>query len=239
MGIVGIINWICTSLAQTSGVFAMLFEYTDRFGEINKELRRLEREKAIYIEKNTIHPTYYYYTEECRKRKQTECAGDRIHADINRRLDIVDDLMFDRSNDQRKFHETIIIGNLQNIYKTEFNMNVTRIMTEMAIDIIRKYLLIIAARRTGKTTTIGVILAIFMLAIPGVEIAVFSSCTRLSVNMLNLVDKVGCIFPEWMPLRKVKNQEMLKLILPNKDIRTLRSLPNAASKYFFFFNLLL
>jgi hypothetical protein len=193
--------------------------------------KKEEDEYEHHLSKSVIHPSFYYYTEEYQKLNRAEIIGDFILAKVFSYLEVVDEKLFDRSNDQRKFHESIIIGNLKNIYRHEFNMNITRIMKENNWDIIRPYILIVAPRRMGKTTTIGIIIAVFLLCILFAEIAVFSSCVRLSLNMLNLANKVCCIFPEYLPARRTKNKELILLEFGNNDMRHLLSLPNSASKF--------
>ena len=73
------------------------------------------------------------------------------------------------------------------IYKETLEANKARILKLLRLDKIREELLIMAARRVGKTTCIAVIVAALMIVVPNSTGAIFSLALRASKRLMKMI----------------------------------------------------
>lgn len=89
--------------------------------------------------------------------------------------------------DQQKMISYIICAFLPFIYKDSLESNKERILKRLKLDKIREELVIMAARRVGKTTCIAVVVATIMIVIPCSVGAIFSLAMRASKRLMGMI----------------------------------------------------
>lgn len=108
-------------------------------------------------------------------------VGDMRVAAIRRRLESFGM----RSADQKAFHETFIEASLPHIYgKAIWPMVAARVLLRMRLERVRSEVLILTPRRWGKTTSVAMFVAAFLLEVPGVRVAVYSTGKRASDGVM-------------------------------------------------------
>lgn len=206
---------------------------------INNRLDRLientKEEVKKHDKKFIIHPKEYYYSKEYRLMQQNTCPGDVILAQIRTRFEFIDEHVMRRSKNQCIFHEAMIISNLRNVFGRDYEDNLSRIMEENNWEKVKPYILIITARRMGKTISVAMKLAVNQLSIPKIKQAVFASGTRMSTTMLDHVNSISSHFHDYAAFLSKGSKSAEKIVLINpeneKDKRIMGSYPNKAGEF--------
>jgi len=150
---------------------------------------------------------------------------------------------FQRTRQQRAYHEAIIDALLRVIYSTDFAGKMGRIMRERDLREIYQEVMIVATRRFGKTMGTAMAMAVFLWAIPNFTECIFSTGQRASKSMLDLVEKFftilcdGDIAPyvirknheEFMVRNPHQEQARLDPTAALLDYRLCKSLPATVS----------
>ena len=93
-----------------------------------------------------------------------------------------------RSMDQRRFHRRFTEACLPLIYgSAQWSQHAERVMRRMRIQAIRSEVFILTPRRWGKTYSVASYVAALLMAVPGIQIAVFSTASRASGSLKELV----------------------------------------------------
>lgn len=96
-----------------------------------------------------------------------------------------------RSMDQRLFHTMFIHASLQKIYgREDWYLNSQRVLDSEKITALRQEVLIMTPRRLGKTYAAAMFILAMMLGVPGIRIAIFSTNSRSSRNVCEIVIKI-------------------------------------------------
>ena len=90
-------------------------------------------------------------------------------------------------SDQQKMISYIICAFLPFIYRDALESNKERILKRLKMDKIREELVIMAARRVGKTTCIAVVVATIMIVVPCSVGAIFSLAMRASKRLMGMI----------------------------------------------------
>lgn len=114
-----------------------------------------------------------------------------------------------RSSDQQAFHEYFIRACLPLIYGKDFQANHSRILKEHNISKVDFGVLIVTARRFGKTTAVAMFVCVLLLCVPGITIAIFSTCKRTSTSLTELVRRFLKFIPGAQQRIVEQNQERL------------------------------
>jgi hypothetical protein len=94
------------------------------------------------------------------------------------------------SEDQLLFMESCLLACLPKIYgEQDWAMHSVRVLDEWGQDRVRYFLMMITARRGGKTYSVGMFNASFLLNVPGKTISVYSTGRRASKMLKELVEK--------------------------------------------------
>ena len=128
-------------------------------------------------------------------RISTESRASRSSA-VNRGDMLVDELAktldefgYNRYVLQKRFHNAMITSMLPNIYGTDFHANKERIKKKFNITgDIKQEVMILSARKIGKTWTVAMFVAALLITIPKISIVVFSMASRTSKQMVRIVD---------------------------------------------------
>ena len=174
---------------------------------------------------------------------KTGCKGDELVARV--RDIFFNGLGIEWGEDQKRVFNTFVFSCLPLIYGNEWQENKARVLKEWD-DAKREcpYTVVSMARRNGKTyVTSGTVVSL-MLAIPGIKVAIFSTCKRTSgmmmeacVGMLEKAMEIGthCNNQDYQQISK--NMESVILLGPDGSKRVLGCFPGSVrvSIFFFFF----
>jgi hypothetical protein len=114
-----------------------------------------------------------------------DCQGDKRLRDIQRMLE--SGIGITRSPDQVLFHTCFILACLPKIYGEQWNDHSLRVMKEFEVDKIDPEVLIVTARRWGKTYAVAMFVVALLLCVPGIQIAIFSTGSRASGSLYDIV----------------------------------------------------
>jgi hypothetical protein len=105
----------------------------------------------------------------------------------------LDTLGWSRSYHQRLFHDDFLKACTRSFWKLEppgqFARDHQRVLRTNSWDHIAQEILISTPRRFGKTISVSMFCAAMLLACPGVEISIYSTCKRISQKILRNVAK--------------------------------------------------
>ena len=153
----------------------------------------------------------------------------------------LDTLGWNRSYHQRLFHDDFLKACTRSFWKLEapgqFARDHQKVLRVNSWDHIAQEILISTPRRFGKTISVSMFCAAMLLACPGVEISIYSTCKRISQKILRNVQKFALLIADsdYGSLNfavKRENMEEINLQGPlgNTDVRIINSYP---SKVFF------
>lgn len=161
-----------------------------------------------------------------------ECRGDKIVARIR---DIFHNgLGIVWGEDQVTVFNAFIFSSLPLIYGNEWNENKARLLDEWEKERECPYTVVSMARRNGKTfVTSGTVVAM-MLAVPGIKVAIFSTCKRTSqmmmsaaVDMLDKAFEIGTHANKQDFVQVSKNTESIIFEGPDRTKRILGCFPGS------------
>jgi hypothetical protein len=149
----------------------------------------------------------------------------------------LDKMGWNRSYHQRLFHDDFLKACTRTFWKLErpgqFARDHQRVLRLNSWDHIAQEILISTPRRFGKTISVSMFCAAMLLACPGVEISIYSTCKRISQKILRNVQKFAMMIADsdYSTLNfcvKRENMEEINLQGPlgNTDIRIINSYPS-------------
>jgi hypothetical protein len=152
-------------------------------------------------------------------------------------LNKLDTLGWSRSYHQRLFHDDFLKACTRSFWKLEppgqFARDHQRVLRMNSWDHIAQEILISTPRRFGKTISVSMFCAAMLLACPGVEISIYSTCKRISQKILRNVQKFALLIADadYASLNfsvKRENMEEINLHGPlgYTDIRIINSYPS-------------
>ncbi len=163
--------------------------------------------------KNTCIPkTFELYDNDLYK--ETIGKGDAV---LKRLRDSLDEFGFKRHTNQIHFHEEMIKACLRIIYRSDFEQNIDRVVQEV---------LIITARRIGKTTAVAIFAAALLMCVPTIELMIFSVSLNSSRKMLMMIQDFleGHSIGNGM-IKRPTNKDKITVIGGPNDRRTCESRP--------------
>ena len=135
-------------------------------------------------------------------------AGHKRLANV---MTILDSFGFDRSAEQRLFHQWYIQAALPFIYGKDWNTSQSTVLESIGLKRIDDCVLCMAPRRFGKTWAIAMLCASLLLAVPGIKICVFSTGKRASNSLMKEVKRFVDLIPGGTSRVIVENQEHLHI----------------------------
>jgi len=147
----------------------------------------LKREEIIELEKKRARVPTSHYSQAAAN--SSEITGDDRLAKLRRALDSFGVV---RSKDQKRFHNEMIRAVLPQIYKTDLEANIERLLAENNWADVQQQLMIVTPRRWGKTWSVAMFVAAFAYACSSTEQSIFSTGRRASQKLLELVYKFLC-----------------------------------------------
>lgn len=154
----------------------------------------------------------------------------------------LDTLGWNRSYHQRLFHDDFLKACTRSFWKLEppgqFARDHQKVLRVNSWDHIAQEILISTPRRFGKTISVSMFCAAMLLACPGVEISIYSTCKRISQKILRNVQKFALMIADsdYGTLNfsvKRENMEEINLQGPlgNTDVRIINSYPSKVRVY--------
>ena len=142
-----------------------------------------------------------------------------------------------RSYHQRLFHDDFLKACTRSFWKLEppgqFARDHQRVLRANSWDHIAQEILISTPRRFGKTISVSMFCAAMLLACPGVEISIYSTCKRISQKILRNVHKFALMIADadYSTMNfcvKRENMEEINLQGPlgHTDVRIINSYPS-------------
>ena len=144
----------------------------------------------------------------------------------------LDHLGLKRHIHQIRFHEHMIKASLSKIYETEWETQYESIMKRFDIEKMKRELLFSCPRRFGKTFSVAVYSAAYMLSVPNCQVAVFSTGKRTAKKLMMLILSFLSRFPGFEDHIDIKNQEDLVLNFGPFDKRQLSCYPSTVKVRF-------
>lgn len=190
------------TLKQTEKKLTDIFSSTKRFGKECERFDDTDKVDWVPLIKDLLEiyktkhkqnlaaahliPIWKQYTKEfCTTQKS---GGDQRLQDLYNQLSFYDK-KYQRSQQQCVFHQAFIASCLRNIYKDEFSANFLRILQENELTEARQEVFVCCPRRFGKTFSVGLFCASYLLTQPEQTICIFSPSRRQSKMMLDLIAK--------------------------------------------------
>ena len=122
------------------------------------------------------------------KHKGAGLDGDNIVANIRGLLK--NGFSIRRSEMQWKVHEACIKAMIPKIYGEEWDQNQGRILKHFRLNRLFQEVMIIMSRRQGKSWSVGMIAAAFILFIPEFTIAIFATGKRMAAALMDITKKM-------------------------------------------------
>lgn len=148
-----------------------------------------------------------------------------------------------RSETQWEVHQAMIDSLLPVIYGEEWEINQGRILQKLGLEKLEQEVLIVMARREGKSYSVGMGVAALMLLVPNINIAVFATGKRMAQALLDITKNF--LHLAWKHSINEKgytilhhNAEAFILKGPDGTIRSVRIMPGTPkvySHYYIFF----
>lgn len=173
------------------------------------------------------------------KQKKLHLNGDGVIASLSALLST--GFRITRSETQWEVHEAMINSLLPVIYGEEWEINQGRILSKLNLDELEQEVLIVMARREGKSYSVGMGVAALMLLVPDINIAVFATGKRMAQALLDIVKNF--LHLAWKHSINEKgytilhhNAEAFILRGPDGTTRSVRIMPGSPKVYFILFH---
>lgn len=132
------------------------------------------RQRLVTRERYSTHPT----------RGLVRAHGDeRMHA-IEAGLD---QLGYTRSSAQKLFHFWFLQAVLPLVYADNWDAAEMRVLKARGLTEVRQEVLVITARRMGKTMAVAMLVVMLLLHVPGLTLAIFSTGQRASTSLTRII----------------------------------------------------
>lgn len=161
--------------------------------------------------------------------KRINKTGDEKIKDLKYWLD---NLGLKRHIHQVRFHEHMIKACLTKIYESEWETQYESIMKKFNVEKMKRELLFSCPRRFGKTYSVAIFCAAYMLSVPNSQIAVFSTGKRTAKKLMMLIVSFLSRFPEFESHVHTKNHEDLIIKFGEFDARQLSCYPSTVKVFF-------
>jgi hypothetical protein len=158
--------------------------------------------------------------------EQREETGDRIVAAIHAQLD---GFGLTRHDHQREFHEMFIKATLPKIYEKTWAQNYDAILRKFSMTRNLSECLIVCPRRFGKTYSVAMFCAAYLMHVPNCEIALFSTGQRTAGKLMALILSFCDMIDGFRDRVQRKTQELLELNFGRGDTRRLNCYPGTVA----------
>lgn len=171
------------------------------------------------------------------KQKKLHLDGDGVIKELTELL--ATGFHITRSETQWQVHESMINSLLPVIYGEEWEVNQGRILSNLGLSELEQEVMIVMARREGKSYSVGMGVAALLLKVPNINIAVFATGKRMAQALLDIVKNF--LELAWKHSVNQKgysilhqNAEAFILKGPDGSIRSVRIMPGTPKVNSFF-----
>lgn len=134
-----------------------------------------------------------------------------------------------RSEPQQNVHEVYLRACLPKIYDDEWDDNREHIMKKFGITRLQMWVLVVMARREGKTWGMAMFIAAMVLSVADIEISIFATCKRTAEKLLKVFHKFLIKAMEFMTDEEFvivkKTQETIIIMGPDGTERIIGCYP--------------
>jgi len=161
--------------------------------------------------------------------KFIQSSGDKRIRALRSTLEQLDRLGYMRSAHQRQFHEAFIASCLPQIYGSDLEKNLVRILRQNNMEEIRCEIMVCCPRRWGKTMAVALYAAAYLWSQPDAEVLIYSIAKRTSSMLMAKIYNMVVKLAGGTHVIKTHNQEDLEVVNLYGQTSVCHSYP-AASK---------
>lgn len=135
-----------------------------------------------------VVPKWQYYATQQYERQQSD--GETNMRWLTETLEKIDRHGYQRSDSQRHFINHFIAASLHQIYKSDLYKDLDAIMARFNLDMVRSDVIVITPRRWGKTYSVAIYCAAYIMSQIEGKICIYSTGKRASNAMLMLIYQI-------------------------------------------------
>ena len=171
--------------------------------------------------------------------ERAQLSGDRVMKDM--RALLAKGFGVKRSETQWKVHNAMMMAMLPKIYGQEYSTHSGRILRSLGVEKLRQEVMVVMARRQGKSYSVGMGCAALLLLGSDIRLAVFATGKRMAAALLEITKRF--METAWergsVPRKGFEivhsNSEVLWIKGPDGTDRVLNVMPGTARVRQFFF----
>lgn len=196
---------------------------------LTKSLVERERSKkqATHANNYNIAPRFRYFGNS--QLALSTCDGQKRHHDLNTALEDLDKKGYPRSPQQMAMHKAYTVACFKNIYGSDLEAHLVRLVKQYQITELRNDVIVLTPRRYGKTMSVGLYVAAYIMTQPKADVSIYSTGRRASKKLLVLIWKLCCTLYGSPEACVGLNQEELKVRCMNGGITQVGSFPSKES----------
>lgn len=210
---------------QTDTMRSMPLNYRNYIASAYKVF---EEETLIKIEARQMKSHMGSMLDQC-KQKQAS-MGDKLMLRLRFLLDYVPKTYkgWERSKMQKTFHRNFMQATCLHLYRNDADIDMNKIMRMNKFDNLKQQVLCLTPRRFGKSTSVAMFVAAYVLTVPYSEQCIFSTGRRASQKLLELIRDMIKSGKEGWRFIKCNGETMLIQGDTPLDIRKVHSYPSCA-----------
>ena len=146
-----------------------------------------EEETLIKIEGQQMKSHMGSMLDQCKAKQASQ--GDKLMLRLRHLLDYVPKSYkgWERSKMQKMFHRKFMQATCIHLYRNDADIDMDRIMKMNKFDNLKQQVLCLTPRRFGKSTSVAMFVASYVLTVPNSEQCIFSTGRRASQKLLELI----------------------------------------------------
>ena len=187
-----------------------------------------EEETLIKIESKQMKSHIGSMLDQCKAKQASQ--GDKLMLRLRWLLDYVPKSYkgWERSKMQKTFHRNFMQATCLHLYRNDPDIDLDKIMRMNKFDNLKQQVLCLTPRRFGKSTSVAMFVASYVLTVPYSEQCIFSTGRRASQKLLELIRDMIKAGTEGWRFIKCNGETMLIQGDSPLDVRKVHSYPSCA-----------
>ena len=187
-----------------------------------------EEETLIKIESRQMKSHMNNMLDQCKQKKASQ--GDKLMLKLRFLLDYIPKTYkgWERSKMQKTFHRNFMQATCLHLYRNDADIDMNKIMRMNKFDNLKQQVLCLTPRRFGKSTSVAMFVAAYVLTTPYSEQCIFSTGRRASQKLLELIRDMIKSGKHAHQFLKCNGETMLIQGDTPLDIRKVHSYPSCA-----------